>query len=284
MGAHISDANCTVDSLLGLAYCPLFVLGLLVNAAALCAFIQQESWTDTHIYMFNLVIADSSLIICLPFRIYHSFFCLDKTHWCTFFISTHFINMYASIMTSMAISIHRYLVVSFPLQVRSWRKKKETAFAVCLLIWGSLVTTAIVYREENYPHKLWTCFERCKDQPLRLNFIVILLLLGFIAPLLTVVFCSSRIICILLKTEGGASSPLQRNIVGIVTANMLVFIGCYTPIHVGFLVNYFYNAPANWQFIRLPVHEYLRVSEWIASSNCCFDSVGYYFLLKKVYP
>ncbi|XP_077414853.1 G-protein coupled receptor 35 [Vanacampus margaritifer] len=280
----MANATCNVDTILGLGYSLVFVLGFLVNTAALRAFImRRDAWTDTHIYMFNLVLADSALIICIPFRIYHSFFCLDKTLLCTFLIYIHFINMYSSILTTAAISIHRYFAVRFPLRVRSWRRKKEAAFAVCVLIWVALLTVAAVFREENYPHKLWTCFERCKNQPLHFNFIAILLFCGLLVPLLIVMFCSSQIIGIVLKTDG-ESSPLQRSIVGIVTANMVVFIVCYTPIHVGFLVNYFYRPPAYWESVYIPAHAYLRVSEWISSTNCCLDSISYYFLLKRLSP
>lgn len=278
---NITSATCRVDTLQGLAYSPLFLLGFLVNAAALRAFIaKRDSWTDTHVYMFNLAIADFALILFLPFRIYDAFFCLPKTRWCTLLIYIHFINMYASILTTVAISVQRYLAIRFPLKARSWRKKK-LAFAVCLVFWGLLVTISVVFREQNYPHKLWTCYERCKDLPLQLRFVLILVFLGFLTPLFIVVFCSIQIICILLKMD--YKSKEKKSTIGIVTANMIVFIVCYTPIHVGFLVNYFYTPPPNWQSLYLPAHVYLLVSEWIASTNCCFDSISYYFLLVQFY-
>lgn len=278
----IVNASCKVDTLQGLAYSPVFLLGFLVNAAALRASIaQRDSWTDTHIYMFNLAIADSALILFLPLRIYDAFFCLPKTTLCTFLIFIHFINMYASILTTTAISVQRYLAIRFPMQTRSRRKKKVTAFAVCLVFWGLLVTICAIFRKENYPDKLWTCYERCKNQRLQQQFILILVFLGFLAPLLIVVFCSSQIICILLKVDKKLEE--KKSTIGIVTANMIVFIVCYTPIHVGFLVNYFYIPPQNWQTAYMPPHVYLLVSEWIASTNCCFDSISYYFLLKRFY-
>ncbi|XP_037131924.1 G-protein coupled receptor 35 [Syngnathus acus] len=281
---NVANASCKVHSFLGFSYSLVFVVGFFVNTVALHAFImRRHAWTDTHIYMFNLVIADSALIICIPFRIYHSFFCLDKTLLCTFLIFIHFINMYSSILTTTAISAHRYFAVRFPLRVRSWRRKKETAFAVCLLIWIALLAIAAVFREDNYPRKLWTCFERCKDQPLHFEFVAILLCLGFLVPLLIVAFCSSQMISIMLKA-GGESSPLQRSIVGIVTANLVVFIVCYTPLHVSIFTNFFYRPPANWTSVYLPAYAYLRVAEWISSTNCCLDSVSYYFLLKTSYP
>ncbi|KAM9845273.1 G-protein coupled receptor 35 [Aulostomus maculatus] len=280
---NITNASCSEDVLQGLAYCPVFLMGFLVNTAALRAFMAiKDSWTDTHIYMFNLALADFSLIIFLPFRIYNNFFCLEKSFWCTFLINTHFINMYASILTTTAISMQRYVAIRFPLQARSWRRKKGAAIAVCLLIWGVLLVICGVFQKENSTQNLWTCYERCKDKPLSLQIIVILMIVGFLAPLLIIVFCSTQII-LLLKKADARSASLQRSITGIVTANMLVFIICYTPIHVGFLVNYLQPVPENWPFVHMPAHAYLQVSEWIASTNCCLDSFGYYFLLKRFY-
>ncbi|XP_040911584.1 G-protein coupled receptor 55 [Toxotes jaculatrix] len=274
--------HCEVDLFQGLAYSPLFLLGFLVNAAALRAFIaKRDSWTDTHIYMFNLVLADSALILFLPFRMYDAFFCLPKTTMCTFLMNIHFINMYASILTTTAISFQRYLAIRFPIHARSWTRKKEAAFAVCVFLWGLLVTFCVVFQKENYPENLWTCYERCKDKPLKLKVILSLILPGFLIPLVIVVFCSSQIIYILLKVD--EKSEKKKSIISIVMANMIVFIVCYTPIHIGFFVNFLYTAPPNWQNLYIPVHKYLLVSEWIAATNCCFDSISYYFLLKGFY-
>ncbi|XP_047198000.1 G-protein coupled receptor 35 [Hippoglossus stenolepis] len=279
---NITDTSCKVEHLQGLAYTLLFLLGFLINAAALRAFIaKRDSWTDTHIYMFNLAIADSALVLFLPFRIFDAYFCLPKTTLCTFLMNVHFTNMYASIMTTTAISVHRYLAVRFPLQARWWRRKKMVAVAVCVVIWGLMVTGSVVFRKENYPEKLWTCYERCKNLPLHIQSILIMVILGFLTPLVIIFFCSSQIISILSKTDD--KSEEKKSIVGLVSANMIVFIVCYTPIHIGFLVNFFSTPPPNWQLVNLPAHVYLLVCEWIAATNCCFDSISYYFLLKHFY-
>lgn len=281
MGSNSTNATCKGDSLQGLAYCPLFLLGFLVNAAAAHAFVSKRlSWTDTHIYMLNLVVADTALVLFLPLRIYNAFFCLPKTTLCTFLIFIHFINMYASILTTTAISVHRYLHVKFSLEARSWRRKKEAAVVVCLLLWVFLVTICAVFRTDNYPDKLWTCYERSKDHPLRLEFLLIVLVLGFLIPLIVIVFCSTQIIYTLSKEDKTEEKTMT---IRLVTANMIVFIVCYTPVHIGFLINFFYRAPEHWQTLYIPSHMYLLVSEWVASTNCCFDSISYYFLLKQFY-
>lgn len=276
------STSCKVRILQAWAYCPVYFLGFLVNAAAIRAFIaKRSSWTDTHVYMFNLAVADFTVILLLPFRIMDSFFCLPKSQLCTVLINVHYINMYSSILTSVSISIQRFLAVIFPMQVSSWRWKKVMASVVCLLIWTVVLTISAVFIKENQPDKLWTCYERCKDKPLQLEFLLALLLFGFAVPLLIVVFCSTWVVCTLSKAE--EMSEEKRSTVGIVMANMLVFIVCYTPFHIGLLINHLLTQPPDWKSEYLPAHEYLLVSEWIASTNCCFDCIGYYFLLRHVY-
>uniref|UniRef100_A0A3Q3WMW2 G-protein coupled receptors family 1 profile domain-containing protein n=1 Tax=Mola mola TaxID=94237 RepID=A0A3Q3WMW2_MOLML len=191
-----------------------------------------NTWTDTHVYMFNLAIADFALILFLPFRIYDVFICLSKTF------------LTSSILSTAAISAHRYLAI-------------KRAVTTCLALWGVVLTISAVFQEEKYPNRLWTCYERCKVRPLQLRFVFTLVFPGFLLDHL----CSK---C----TTGTA------------LANMIVFIVCYKPIHVGFLVNYSYSPPPVWQSGFLPAHVYVIVSEWIASTNCCFDSISYYFLTR----
>ncbi|XP_061587065.1 G-protein coupled receptor 35-like [Cololabis saira] len=279
--SNATNSSCKVEPHQGVSYASVFLVGFLLNAAALRAFIAKwDSWKDTHIYMFNLAIADFALILFLPFRVFDAFFCLPKNYFCTFLIFIHFINMYASIMTTTVISVQRYLSVRFPLKVRSWKKKKQSAVAVCLVIWVILVTVCAIWYRENSPQNLWTCFERCKDKPLKLSSMVLLVFVGYVTPLLIIVFCSTQIICILLKLQD--KSEKMKNAVGMVTANMVVFIMCYTPIHIAFVVNYFYEAPQDWNATYLYSHNFLIWSKWIASTNCCFDSISYYFLLKRI--
>lgn len=282
MCTNDTNLTCKVELHYGLAFCPVFLLGVLINAAALRAFVaKRKHWTDTHIYMLNLAIADLTLILFLPFRIYDAFFCLPKNCLCTFLIQTHYVNMYASILTTASIAVHRYLAIRFPLQTRFWRRKKETAVCVCVFIWTFLVTLSIIFKDESKPENLWTCYERCEDMRLNPWFLGLLLSVGFLIPFLIITFCSSQIIWIIFKVQD--KSEEMKSVARMVTANMIVFIVCYTPIHISFVVNYFYTPPLKWMSAYLPAHIFFNVSEMIASTNCCFDAFGYYFLLKRYY-
>lgn len=278
----INHNCCEVKILQGWAYCLVFFLGFVLNAFTLRAFVAKwDSWTDTHVYMFNLTVADFTLIFFLPFRIFDSFFCLHKSQLCTVLIHVHYINMYGSILTTAAISVHRFLAIIFPLQVSSWRRKKVTAAGVCVVMWTLLLTLSTAFNKENQPEKLKACYVRCKNQPFKHEFHLTMQLLGFAIPLLIIIFCSTWIICTLSMATD--KSEEKRSTIGIVMANMVVFIICFTPFHVAFLINNLSSSAANHCSENLPADVYLIVSEWIASTNCCFDCIGYYFLLRHFY-
>uniref|UniRef100_A0AAY5KQK0 G-protein coupled receptors family 1 profile domain-containing protein n=1 Tax=Esox lucius TaxID=8010 RepID=A0AAY5KQK0_ESOLU len=256
----------------GLAYLSVFLVGLVLNIVALSVFFaKRATWTGTHIYMLNLSVADCALILFLPFRIYDSFLCLSNLNLCSILISIHYINMYASIFTVTAISIHRYVAVKFPFQTRAWHSKKVARF-VCGAVWIIVLAISIMFSIANSPSHLSSCFERREKMPVEL--LVVLEVLGYLVPLFIIMFCSIQIILVLLKKKN-EDITLEKNIVGIVTANLIVFVVCFTPIHVGYLLRYL-DSDNSYNIIWL-------VCEWIATTNCTFDSISYYYLLKVFY-
>ncbi|KAK7945758.1 hypothetical protein WMY93_001486 [Mugilogobius chulae] len=119
--------ECHRDTIQGLGYVLLFVPGILLHIIAFRAFLSRlGSWTDTHIYIFNLALADCTLIIFLPFRIYDSFCCLPKTPLCTVLFSIHYLNMYASIMTTAAVSVHSKSIWNYSLkEYMEWKGQSD---------------------------------------------------------------------------------------------------------------------------------------------------------------
>ncbi|KAJ8378701.1 hypothetical protein AAFF_G00237500 [Aldrovandia affinis] len=226
-----------VQVFLKVAYIPVFVVGLSLNALALYAFfLRRASWTDTHVYMINLAVADLAVILFLPFKIHDVFNQPDASVLCTVVITTRYLNMYVSVFTVAAISVHRFVAVRFPFHARARGSRKVTALAVCVLIWAVVATTCAVFRKEFYPGKMQSCSER-KPTPLPLHFMLVLLIAGFLLPFCTMLLCSSQTIVTLLK-EKGASPHREEKIksIAIITANMIVFIVCYTPFHIVLLI------------------------------------------------
>ncbi|XP_026781501.3 G-protein coupled receptor 55 [Pangasianodon hypophthalmus] len=270
------------------AYTLVFILGLILNTSALWCFTRTRQWTDIHIYMLNLLLADLLLTLFLPFRIFETYCPMSPTQFCTFLICVHYTNMYASVFTITAISIHRYIAVKFPMQNKTsgmskGRRRKITS-GTCAFIWLLVITLCITFRKNMYPEKLKTCYERKGDIRMRLEFLLVLEILGYLVPIVTITTCSIQAIWTVLKSIKDIQQHTEeetidkrKSIMAIITANMIVFIVCFTPIHAGYLLRYIYDD--NCRF----VHIFYDVSEWLATTNCCLDSIGYYFLLKKVF-
>ncbi|KAG7319751.1 hypothetical protein KOW79_016894 [Hemibagrus wyckioides] len=269
------------------AYTPVFILGLVLNFSALWCFKRTPQWTDTHIYMLNLLLTDFLLTLFLPFRIIETFRPMKLTGLCTFLICVHYTNMYASIFTITAISIHRYSAVRFPIWNKSSgaseARRKKIASGTCLFIWLFVIILCIIFSPNMHSDKLRTCYVRKDAEKMSYQFLLVLEILGYLLPIVTITTCSTQTIRTLLKSLKDIREHTEeeiidkrKNVIAIITANMIVFIVCFTPIHAGYLVRYFSE-------LNNTVRYFYEVSEWLATTNCCLDSVGYYFLLKKVF-
>ncbi|XP_063049905.1 G-protein coupled receptor 55-like [Engraulis encrasicolus] len=261
------------------AYIPVFVLGLVLNAMAVSTFIRRRrQWTDSHIYMLNLALADCTLVLFLPVRVYDAYHPIQPSLLCTVMISIHYVNMYASILTVTCISVHRYLSIRFPFWAHHTRARKKLAASVCTFIWVIIMAICLAFHSENLPERLSTCY-RHKENVRSIHFVLVVEVVGYLIPLLIMSFCSIQISCILQETSTREeNSEQKRTFVRLVKANLMVFFVCYTPIHV-----YLYLAEYNRtnKGPSSPLHSFLNFAEWIATTNCCLDSFGYYFLLKS---
>ncbi|XP_063076043.1 G-protein coupled receptor 35-like [Engraulis encrasicolus] len=271
------------------AYIPVFVLGLVLNAMAVCTFIRRRrQWTDSHIYMLNLALADCTLVLFLPVRVYDAYHPIQPSLLCTVMISIHYVNMYASILTVTCISVHRYLSIRFPFWAQQHtRARKRLAASVCTFIWVTIVAICLAFHSENLPENLCTCYSR-SEKPLSIQFLLALETVGYFLPLLIMSFCCIQICCILqdrpgeISEPGGAGETSEQKLIFIrlVRANLIVFVFCYTPIHLAFfLVEYHKAHKTSLSSMHKHIHEFREVSEWITTTNCCLDSFGYYFLL-----
>lgn len=270
------------------AYTPVFILGLIMNTSALWYFRRIPRWTDIRIYMLNLLLADLLLTLFLPFRIIETYCPMKQTYFCTILICVHYLNMYVSIFTITAISIHRYMAIRFPMQNKTSRaseaRRKKITGGICAFIWLVLLTLTISFRQNMAPKVLKTCYERNGREQMSIKFLLVLEVLGYLLPIFTVTTCSTQAIWTLLRSFKDISQcsekeiiDQRKSVVAIITANMIVFIVCFTPVHVGYLLRYIFKESSE------SVHIFYDVAEWLATTNCCLDSVGYYFLLKKVF-
>ncbi|XP_026309632.1 G-protein coupled receptor 35-like isoform X1 [Piliocolobus tephrosceles] len=253
----------------------LLVLGLLLNSLALWVFCcRMQQWTETRIYMTNLAVADLCLLCALPFVLY-SLQDTSDTPLCQLSQGIYLTNRYMSISLVTAIAVDRYVAVRHPLRARGLRSPRQAA-AVCAVLWVLVVSSLVAYwflgmQEGGF------CFGSTRH-----NFnSVAFPLLGFYLPLAVVVFCSLKVVTALAQrppTDVGQAEASHRAAC-MVWANLVVFVVCFLPLHVGLTVRLAvgWNACALQEMLRRT----LFITSKLSDANCCLDAICYYYMAKE---
>ncbi|KAM9663693.1 G-protein coupled receptor 35-like [Trichechus inunguis] len=283
-----ASSNCSMDrsTLLQVAtsasICLILGLGTLLNGLALWVFgCRLRKWTETRIYMVNLVAADCLLLLSLPGIL----FTLGPVGGaredarCRVLQSFYYVNTYMSISLLTAIAADRYAALCFPLRARAWRCPRQAAIT-CAALW-LLVTGAVALRASWLSAGETFCFGRSQTRSPRT---VVLSLLLFFLPLLVLSFCSVQVLHHLLRKWTRAqpqAAAAIRKAICVVAANLVTFVLCFLPLHAALLA----KLVAQWMDAACPTMQMVttcvQVASRIANTNCCLDAVGYYFVVRE---
>uniref|UniRef100_A0A4W3HZY7 G protein-coupled receptor 55 n=2 Tax=Callorhinchus milii TaxID=7868 RepID=A0A4W3HZY7_CALMI len=272
-------------------YIPTFILGVPFNLIALFFFwFKIKRRTESVIYMSNLALADILLLLSLPFKMYYS----SSRKWpfhmafCSFVESLYFVNMYGSIFFISAISVDRYLAIIHPLRARVYRSPRNSGL-VCLAIWMFIWLGSIpIYNFHDSPGSNGSiiCFHKFSDKSWNFWLIAYVEFFGFVTPLAIVVFCSFSIIRKLLQKQIPVAREHQTvdSCVRIVTANLVVFIFCFAPTHLGILLQFLVRRDIIGEHLcstRQNISLFIQTAMCLANVNCCLDAICYYFIAKE---
>ncbi|XP_061309415.1 G-protein coupled receptor 35-like [Pezoporus flaviventris] len=277
------SSNCSITSLelyhhvrlteLAL-YSVIFLFGALFNALALWVFFCKiKKWTQTRVYVINLVFADCTLL----FMAYLLWNKSTQDELCQFIETTYFIIMLVSIYVITFVSIDRYIAIKHPLKARTFRSPSKAAL-LCGLLWVSVVVgaTAQIWQSQST-----LCFQKDTTVPAALSLLSIFFV--FILPLAILTFCSTEVIRS-LKRGLNTSSPEEKSIqkaVHIIYANLMVFLVCFLPAFFGLLARFVMDSIGATCFMLQVMKNISSLTRCIATSNCCLDSVCYYFATKE---
>lgn len=257
-------------------YSFIFVVGLIFNVTALVVFLSQnKSRSQTTVYMTNLALADTLLVLTLPVRIYyHLGYTGLPQSVCDGLSLILKANMYGSIFLLTCISFDRCMAVTFPMsgRVQEWRNK---APLVCLGIWMLTfgVSVPIYLSKQGQVSEEMHCFDNLPVYATQPVVVGPTLSVGFGIPLVVMLICSWGLVRAVQQSTAAQTNLVDsRKIQRMIAASLLIFLLSFSPYHatLGLLSLYRRN-------VSCPTLAAYRYSLMGACLNTVLDPIVYYF-------
>ncbi|XP_005948492.1 hydroxycarboxylic acid receptor 2 [Haplochromis burtoni] len=219
----------------------IFILALPLNASVIHLFIfKLRFWKSStnNIFLFNLVLADILLLICLPIKAYTFIQGVRNSNndaVCKAMLFMLFLNRGASIAFLTATSIHRYFHVVHPGRKSPLKALKKSP-QISVLIWVLLLPLTIPTMLKNFD---------CSYSLIKENATVIkdvvdgiretVIFTQILIPFVILLYCTVRIVNRLRKKTVGDRTKLKRAVF-LVTAVMVLFSFCFLPCTIARMV------------------------------------------------
>ncbi|KAM8978261.1 lysophosphatidic acid receptor 5 [Sarcophilus harrisii] len=271
-------------------YSLVLATGLPLNALALWVFLRAlQVHSVVSVYMCNLAASDLLFTLSLPLRI--SYYALH--YWplpdllCQTAGAAFQMNMYGSCIFLALINMDRYVAIVHPLRLRHLRRPM-VARLLCLGVWALILVCAVPAARVHAPSPCYyenitvnLCFESFSEKLWQGKLLPLVLLaegLGFILPLITMIYSSSRVFWTLARPST-TRSERRRKTVRLLLANLVIFLLCFVPYNTalavyGLLRGKLVDASSE---ARDKVRQVLVVMVVLASANCVLDPLVYYF-------
>ncbi|KAM6389298.1 G-protein coupled receptor 35-like [Pluvialis apricaria] len=262
-----------------IVYIPVISLGIPLTMIAFWVFCRKlKRWTETRVYMINLMVADISLLFALPFLLYFNKNKHPVDKLCITIQNIYFTNMPMSILIITMIAVDRYIAIKFPLKAKILRSPLKSA-SICGFLWIMVITYSYLRpileeRKDRY------CLQKDSTQP---NYSLLFsIIFGYFIPLGIVIFCSVQVIKCL--KEKMATSPhetkLIQKAIHIISVNLCVFVVCFSPLYITLLFLFAVNVAGACSLL-LEVRTSITICACFANSNCCLDAFCYYFAARE---
>ncbi|XP_034559483.1 G-protein coupled receptor 55 [Notolabrus celidotus] len=266
-------------------YIPIFVIGLILNTAALFVFcVILRKWTESTIYMTSLALMDLLLLLPLPFKMHASnhLWPANLQPLCSVLEVLYFVGIYGSIYIIMCIAVDRWVAICHPYKAKQLRSPKK-ALVTCMGVWTLVlaVISPTTYRFREVGQKDFHCFHQFSEKGWSPPVIICLQVFGFLLPALLVVYCSVQTICV-LKQSGKLSSQ-SRACVKIIYSSLSAFLLPFTPSHLAILLQFLVRQGVIEDCkCRVNISLFIQIALCLSNITCCLDALCYYFIAHEV--
>uniref|UniRef100_A0A9L0S1Q9 Nociceptin receptor n=2 Tax=Equus TaxID=9789 RepID=A0A9L0S1Q9_HORSE len=294
-------------TILGL-YLAVCIGGLLGNCLVMYVILRHTKMkTATNIYIFNLALADTLVLLTLPFQgtdVLLGFWPFGNA-LCKTVIAIDYYNMFTSTFTLTAMSVDRYVAICHPIRALDVRTSSK-AQAVNVAIWALAsvvgVPVAIMGSAQVEDEGQWggpspaPCSPPTCPDPTSLPaeieclveiptpqdywgpvFAICIFLFSFIIPVLIISVCYSlmirRLRGVRLLSGSREKDRNLRRITRLVLVVVAVFVGCWTPVQVFVLVQGLGVQPGSEATVAI-----LRFCTALGYVNSCLNPILYAFL------
>ncbi|NXH15129.1 GP174 protein, partial [Bucco capensis] len=287
-----NSSTCTETDLklyYAITYTIILIPGLIANTLALWVFYGYMKETKRAvIFMINLAIADLAQVLSLPLRI---FYYLTGT-WklggglCMLCFYLKYVNMYASIYFLVCISVRRYLILMYPFRFSDCKRVWDVYLSIAgwVLVCVGCLPFPLLRLQKDASN---TCFVDLPVERVDLSISITMMtlgeLVGFVTPLLIILYCSWKTI-LSLKERNSASHDLgeKKKALKMILTCALVFLICFAPYHISFPLDFFVKTKQiRHCCLQKVISVFHVVALCLASLNSCVDPVIYYFTTEE---
>lgn len=220
----------------------LSVVGILGNIFVLAVFLlQRAKWSVPEIYLGNLALADIVMLALLPFWGVNV---LNDYDWpfgeamCVVVSLSLTTNMYTSVFLLAMISVDRYLALVQTMRAR-WLRRTRYAKVVCAILWvlGVAVCAPVLPHRKlvhDPEYRIMSCSLVYPNDSWKVAHHILLNLMGFALPFLTISFCSVSVVRALNQRRDSTCTLDRgdRKATVLVYAVTVFFLVCWGPFHL----------------------------------------------------
>lgn len=256
-----------------------FTLGLPLNLSVLYVFLFRfKFWRNNSVFLFNIVLADFLLVVCLPVKIHHYWHSVRRssnTAVCRTMLFMLFLNRGASIAFLVTLSLDRYFnVVHLGRRnlVRALKRSPLVSASIWILLLPLATPTMLNTFEccNSHGRRHETPWHDVTDTAREVVFFT-----QIIFPFMILVYCTVRIVNRLRRKTVGEKTKLRRAMF-VVTSVVVVFSVCFLPCAAAraVLLGVRLQDLQQAEDVAVQVYDSLMV---LSYSDCLLDPLVYCF-------